>query len=413
MRPPRWWNSSSTAEGGCHGRENADGKLLAELDTVKGIGLIERVKQGQGRPTKIFVKNFSRLTNSPINEALIDPELWDVVQRLREQRCRTTRTGEPALFSGVLFCADCGNRLAAHMTTTKENFRRSYICGRYKNTRGVQMCGAHYIREDVLIDLVLGNLRDAIAYAKNYEDEFVRQMTSKTLAEQTKQQTAMKRQLEQQTRRIGEIDSVIQRIYEDMVTPTKGGEQEMLFIPEGDIYRLAAKSELPGADEFESWIFDEVLPSIRKHGAYMTPETLEAAILNPDTMIKLCTALKDEQDKRKALEVANSALTVETQIMKPKADYFDELVCRNLLTNFRETAKQLEVKERDFIQFLINKKYIYRDKRGKLLPYAQHADNGLFEIKECFNERTQWSGTQTLVTPKGRETFRLLFIGVA
>ena len=157
---------------------------------------------------------YTRFENT--HEALIDPELWDVVQRLREQRCRPTRTGEPALFSGVLFCADCGNRLAAHMTTTKENFRRSYICGRYKNTRGVQMCGAHYIREDVLIDLVLGNLRDAIAYVKNYEDEFVRQMTNKTLAEQTKQQTAMKRQLEQQTRRTGEIDSVIQRIYEDV-----------------------------------------------------------------------------------------------------------------------------------------------------------------------------------------------------
>ena len=193
-------------------------------------------------------------------------------------------------------------------------------------------------------------------------------------------------------------------------TPTKGGEQELLFIPEGDIYRLAAKSELPGAEEFESWIFDEVLPSIRKHGAYMTPETLEAAILNPDTMIKLCTALKDEQDKRKALEAANSALAVDNQIMKPKADYFDELVDRNLLTNFRETAKQLEVKERDFIQFLLNKKYIYRDKRGKLMPYADK-NNGLFEIKECFNEKTQWSGTQTMVTPKGRETFRLLFIG--
>ena len=151
------------------------------------------------------------------HEALIDPEVWDVVQRLREQRCRPTRTGEPALFSGLLFCADCGNRLAAHMTTTKENFRRSYICGRYKNTRGVQMCGAHYIREDVLIDLVLGNLRDVIAYVKSYEDEFVKQITSKTLAEQAKQQTAMKRLLEQQTRRIGEIDSVIQRIYEDMV----------------------------------------------------------------------------------------------------------------------------------------------------------------------------------------------------
>lgn len=184
---------------------------------------------------------------------------------------------------------------------------------------------------------------------------------------------------------------------------------EMNFIPEGDIYRLAAKSELPGAERFESWIFDEVLPSIRKHGAYLTPETLEAAILNPDTMIRLCTALKDEQDKRKALEVANSALTVENQVMAPKADYFDQLVDRNLLTNFRETAKQLEVPPKKFVDFLLEKKYIYRDKKGKLLPYEEK-NNGLFEVKECFNEKTQWSGVQTLVTPKGRETFRLLMV---
>lgn len=191
---------------------------------------------------------------------------------------------------------------------------------------------------------------------------------------------------------------------------TNGGEQDAKFIPEGNIYRLAAKSELPGAEEFESWIFDEVIPSIRKHGAYLTQETLEAAILNPDTMIQLCTALKDEQDKRKALEAANSVLAVDCQIMQPKADYFDELVDRNLLTNFRETARQLGVKEKVFIRFLLEKKYIYRDKRGKLMPYADK-NSGLFEIKECFNEKTQWSGTQTLVTPKGRETFRLLFVG--
>ena len=142
----------------------------------------------------------------------------------------------------------------------------------------------------------------------------------------------------------------------------------------------------------------------------MTQETLEAAILNPDTMIQLCTALKDEQDKRKALEAANSVLAVDCQIMQPKADYLDELVDRNLLTNFRETARQLGVKEKVFIRFLLEKKYIYRDKRGKLMPYADK-NSGLFEIKECFNEKTQWSGTQTLVTPKGRETFRLLFVG--
>ena len=193
-------------------------------------------------------------------------------------------------------------------------------------------------------------------------------------------------------------------------TPTKSGTQEMNFIPEGDIYRLAAKSELPGADKFESWIFDEVLPSIRKHGAYMTPETLEAAIMNPDTLIKIATALKDEQEKRKALEIANSALTVDNQIMKPKADYFDEIVDRNLLTNFRETAKQLNVPPRKFVSFLIEKKYAYRDKKGKLQPYQQYVESGLFCLKECLNEKTGWGGTQTLITPKGRETFRLLFI---
>ena len=182
------------------------------------------------------------------------------------------------------------------------------------------------------------------------------------------------------------------------------------FIPENVFYRLAMKAKNETAERFQAFIADEVIPSIRRHGVYMTPETLEAAILNPDTLIKLCTALKEEQDKRKALEAANSALTMDNAVMKPKADYFDELVDRNLLTNFRETAKQLGIKEKEFIRFLLEKKYLYRDKRGKLMPYAEK-NSGLFEIKECFNEKTLWSGTQTLITPKGRETFRLLYVG--
>lgn len=192
-------------------------------------------------------------------------------------------------------------------------------------------------------------------------------------------------------------------------TPISGKIQEINFIPESDLYRLVFSSKLPTAEKFTDWVTSEVLPSIRKHGAYMTPETLQAAILNPDTMIQLCQQLKGEQDKNAQLIAVNSQLTVDKQIMQPKADYFDELVDRNLLTNFRETAKQFGVKEKPFIQFLLDKKYIYRDKKGKLMPYAEK-NNGLFEVKECFNEKTQWSGTQTLVTPKGRETFRLLYL---
>lgn len=204
-----------------------------------------------------------------------------------------------------------------------------------------------------------------------------------------------------------------ERLDPDELTRTtlvSGGQnREMFVINESGLYSVILRSDKPEAKPFRKWVTSEVLPSIRKHGAYMTPETLQAAILNPDTLIQLCQQIKAEQDKNAALTAANSQLTVDKQIMQPKADYFDELVDRNLLTSFRETAKHLEIKEKVLIQFLLEKKYIYRDKKGKLMPYAEK-NNGLFELKECFNEKTQWSGTQTLVTPKGRETFRLLYL---
>lgn len=190
---------------------------------------------------------------------------------------------------------------------------------------------------------------------------------------------------------------------------TLGGAQEMLCVNESGLYNVILRSDKPEAKPFRRWVTSEVLPSIRRHGAYMTPETLEAAILNPDLLIRLCTALKDEQDKNKALQAANSTLAVDNQIMKPKADYFDEIVDRSLLTNFRETAKQLQIKEKEFIRFLLDRKYIYRDKKGKIQPYADK-NSGLFEVKEFVNEKTGFSSTQTLITPKGRETFRLLFL---
>ena len=181
------------------------------------------------------------------------------------------------------------------------------------------------------------------------------------------------------------------------------------FLTEDGVYEVLMQSRKPIAKHFKKEV-KAVLKSIRKHGAYMTPETLEQALLNPDTMIKLCMQLKEEQNKNGELQLKNAELTVNNQIMKPKADYFDELVERGTLTNFRETAKLFDVREKEFINFLIDKKYIYRDKKGKLVPYA-NKNNGLFATKETYNEKTDWSGTQTLITPKGRETFRLLYLG--
>ena len=186
-----------------------------------------------------------------------------------------------------------------------------------------------------------------------------------------------------------------------------GRTQKATFINESNLYKVIFQSRKEEAERFTDYVTGTILPSIRKHGAYMTGQTLEEALTNPDFLIKLATELKAEQEKRRELESQNSRLKVDNQIMQPKAEYFDELVDRNLLTGIRETAKELKVKEKEFVAFLLDKKYLFRNKRGKLEPYAQK-NTGLFEVKECMNEKTNWSGTQTLITPKGRETFRIL-----
>lgn len=163
----------------------------------------------------------------------------------------------------------------------------------------------------------------------------------------------------------------------------------------------------------EAWeVYDYLVDSYFKKVEKVTLD-MKSALLNPDTIIQLATALKEEQSKSKLLEVKVSELTVDNQIMQPKADYFDELVDRNLLTNIRDTANELGIGQKKFVNFLLEKKFMYRSKRGgSLKAYANHIKDGLFENVECFNEKTTWKGTQYMITPKGRETFRLLTQGI-
>ena len=185
-----------------------------------------------------------------------------------------------------------------------------------------------------------------------------------------------------------------------------GQAREMYIINESGLYSLILSSKLPGAKEFKRWITHDVIPMIRKTGGYIKGQET----MTPDEL--MAKALMVAQQTLADREARISQLTVDKAIMQPKADYFDELVERGLLTNFRETAKQLGIPPRKFVNWLIEHKYLYRDKKGKLLAY-ENKNNGLFELKECVNERTQWAGVQTLVTPKGRETFRLLCQGPA
>lgn len=198
----------------------------------------------------------------------------------------------------------------------------------------------------------------------------------------------------------------------DSHSGTRGGAQKMTIVSESGLYSLILGSRKPEAKQFKRWITHEVIPSIRKTGGYIAgQETLSPEELMAKALLVAKQTLAERDARINELSCANSELTVQNQILLPRAQYFDELVDRNLLTNFRETAKELGIAPKRFVSWLIEQKYIYRDKKGKLLPY-EGKNTGLFEIKEQYNPKTEWSGVQTLVTPKGRETFRLLCMGM-
>ena len=207
---------------------------------------------------------------------------------------------------------------------------------------------------------------------------------------------------------ISHITDTAKRMDEDEVGQTEvidsmGRKQSTYIINESGLYNVILRSDKPEAKPFRKWVTSEVLPSIRKNGGYiagqeqLTPEELMAKAL--------LVANKTLADR----EARISELTVQNNIMAPKAEYFDELVDRNMLISFRDTAKELGVKPKTFVNWLLEKKFIYRDQKGKLMP-REDKNSGLFEVKEAKNDKTQWSGVQTLITPKGRETFRLLYL---
>lgn len=122
-------------------------------------------------------------------------------------------------------------------------------------------------------------------------------------------------------------------------TLTAGGLQSLSFIPEGDVYRLIVHSRLPGAERFEKWVFEEVLPAIRKTGGYMTSSLLEQAAADPNVLLCFAGELLAEYEK-------NERLSGEVRRLEPKAAYYDHFIHPGDCTNIRATAKELGIGER-------------------------------------------------------------------
>lgn len=196
--------------------------------------------------------------------------------------------------------------------------------------------------------------------------------------------------------------NVVGRLNEDGVRAMDiidrlGRKQNAIFINEANLYKTIFQSRKQSAERFTNWVTSEVLPSIRKNGGYIVGQE----------------SLSDEELLERAVLVAQKKIAErDKQIaeMKPKAEYFDALVDNKLYTTIRDTAKELSIGERKFVNFLIKNKYVYRGGDGKLKPYAEYAESGkgLFVLKDTQNNRNGWTGVQMFVTPKGKETFRLL-----
>lgn len=191
------------------------------------------------------------------------------------------------------------------------------------------------------------------------------------------------------------------------VIDSMGRTQQAKFITEGNVYRLITHSKLPNAERFETWVFDEVLPTIRKHGAYMTDNTLEKALTSPDFLIQLATNLKEEQAKRKALESRIEA-------DKPKVIFADAVSASYtsiLVGDLAKLLKQNGVKigANRLFQWLRNNGYLISRKGTDWnMPTQKSMELGLFEVKET--AVTHADGHSTVnrtpkVTGKGQQYF--------
>ena len=179
-----------------------------------------------------------------------------------------------------------------------------------------------------------------------------------------------------------------------------GRKQEATFINEANLYKTIFQSRKESAERFSDWVTSEVLPSIRRTGSYSINERKPDSYMIEDPVERAKRWIEEQEEKQKLIE------TVQEQA--PKAEYFDSLVNSNLLTNFRDTAKELGYSQTEFTGWLIAKGYVYKDSKGILKPYEAYRKQGLFQMKDFKNPYNHFTGTRTFVTVKGKNTFRLL-----
>lgn len=202
----------------------------------------------------------------------------------------------------------------------------------------------------------------------------------------------------------------VEQYLSELGFPHKWGKDD--FIPENVFYRLAMKAKNEVAEQFQAKVADEVIPSIRKHGAYMTSDTIDRMIQSPEFGIKLLTALQEERGKREALQKQNAALL-------PKAEYYDAVKDTSTVIQVKELSAYLcsngvKIGRNKLFEKLRNDGFLCKSGETRNLPTQEALDAQLMEVKQSVFVRNGevTTGSTTYITQKGLEYFLRRYGGV-
>ena len=199
------------------------------------------------------------------HEAIIDEGTWETVQKIRDGKRRPSRLGEMGMLSGMMFCADCGAKLYQVRGKGWTHDKEYFVCATYRKKKG--MCSSHQIRNVVVEQLLLEDLRRVTSFAKDHEQEFIRIVMNNSEKELAKELRQSQKEYEQAQARIADIDKIIRKLYEDNV---------MGKIPEERFYKMSAEYEA------EQKVLEERITKL-KH----TIDTANEQSLNTDRFLAL------------------------------------------------------------------------------------------------------------------------------
>lgn len=186
-----------------------------------------------------------------------------------------------------------------------------------------------------------------------------------------------------------------------MDTLTSGGNQQMTFVNESNLYKVIFQSRKEEAEKFSEWVTSEVLPSIRKHGAYMVEETLQKALAEPDFLIQLATQLKEEREEKAKLKEQNAQKEQIIAELQPKATYYDLILQNNSLISTSVIAKDYGMSAKKLNEILKESKVQFKQ-GGTWLLYQKYAEQGYTHSKTVDVEGGKSTVMHTYWTQKGR-----------